>query len=63
MGYSIEYLGVVTLPEYSDVYGDVVKLGGQGKNLEFEAVRRKTLWSIDVLLIYLHLFGCELSGN
>ena len=27
MGYFIEYSGVVTLREYSDVYGDVVKLG------------------------------------
>ena len=63
MRYSIKNSGVVTLREYSDVYSDIVKLGGQGKNLEFEAVRRKTLWSIDVLLIYLHLFGCELSGN
>ena len=27
MGYFIEYSGVVTLRKYSDVYGDVVKLG------------------------------------
>ena len=29
--YFIEYLGVVTLREYSDVYGDVVKLGVKGR--------------------------------
>ena len=27
MGYFIEYSGVVTLRKYSDVYGDVVRLG------------------------------------
>ena len=27
MGYLIEYSGVVTLRKYSDVYGDVVRLG------------------------------------
>ena len=31
MEYSIEYSGVVTLREYSDVYGDVVKLGVKGR--------------------------------
>ena len=31
MGYFIEYSGVVTLREYSDVYGDVVKLGVKGR--------------------------------
>ena len=31
VGYSIEYSGVVTLREYSDVYGEVVKLGVKGR--------------------------------
>ena len=35
--YSIEYSGVVTLREYSEVYGDGVKLG----------VKRRTLSSVD----------------
>ena len=45
------------------------KAGGQGKNLEFGLRMhkprqwKKDSWSIDVLLVYLHLFGCELSGN
>ena len=65
--YSIEYSGIVTLCEYSDVYGDILKLGVKERTSSSidtcASPGSKTLWSIDVFLVYLHLFGCELSGN
>ena len=63
MGYFINYSGVVTLRKYSDVYGDVVRLGVEGKNLEFGRHMRRPRQCeerlegvIDMLLLYLH-FG------
>ena len=35
VGYSIEYSGVVTLREYSDVLWRRRESGGQGENLKF----------------------------
>ena len=67
MSYSVENSGGVTLREYADVFGDVVMRGLREKHrsthAQAQVVRGKTLWSINMLLVNLHLFSYELSGN